>query len=169
MCWFARLRAFHVTLQRLTTLHKFARLRFQTEMLAFLGLQSSLADLCHCSHAFALRRTLKTEQYAFYYESYKRACMFLILEPLWHFCHLGSSPRLISIGQLHALLHLHLRPIYDVVYIEPYSIKDERSYLRVSFTLRCFQRLSLPDVATQLCPWQDNWCTRGLSIPVLSY
>ena len=49
------------------------------------------------------------------------------------------------------------------------SLSDERSYLRGSFTLRCFQRLSRPDVATQLCPWQDNWCTRGLSIPVLSY
>ena len=80
-----------------------------------------------------------------------------------------SSPRLISIGQLHTLLCFHLRPINDVVYIEPYSIKDERSYLRESFTLRCLQRLSRPNVATQLCPWQDNWCTRGSSIPVLSY
>ena len=33
---------------------------------------------------------------------------------------LRSSPRLISTGQLHALPHLHLRPINDVVYIEPY-------------------------------------------------
>ena len=80
-----------------------------------------------------------------------------------------SSPRLISIGQLHASRHFHLRPINDIVYVEPYSLKDERSNLRGSFTLRCFQRLSRPDVATQLCPWQDNWCTRGLSIPVLSY
>ena len=80
-----------------------------------------------------------------------------------------SSPRLISIGQLHTLLRLHLRPINDIVYVEPYSIKDERSNLRESFTLRCFQRLSRPNVATQLCPWQNNWCTRGLSIPVLSY
>ena len=37
------------------------------------------------------------------------------------------------------------------------------------FVLRCFQHLSLPYVATQLCPWQNNWCTRGMSIPVLSY
>ena len=90
------------------------------------------------------------------------ACVFL-----YSFCR--SSPRLISIGQLHASQHFHLRPINDIVYVEPYSIMDERSYLRGSFTLRCFQRLSRPDVATQLCPWQDNWCTRGLSIPVLSY
>ena len=96
------------------------------------------------------------------FSSLTSACVFL-----HSFCR--SSPRLISIGQLHASRHFHLRPINDIVYVEPYSIKDERSYLRGSFTLRCFQRLSRPDVATQLCPWQDNWCTRGLSIPVLSY
>jgi len=44
-----------------------------------------------------------------------------------------------------------------------------RSHLGVGFTLRCFQRLSLPNVATQRCHWRDNWCTRGSSIPVLSY
>ena len=66
------------------------------------------------------------------------------------------SPRLISTGQLHASRRFHLRPIDDVVYIEPYLLKSERSHLRVSFTLRCLQRLSRPDVATQLCPWQDN-------------
>ena len=80
-----------------------------------------------------------------------------------------SSPRLISTGQLHTLLHFHLRPIYVIVYDVPYSMKDERSYLRESFTLRCFQRLSRPHLATQLCRWRDNWCTRGASIPVLSY
>ena len=80
-----------------------------------------------------------------------------------------SSPRAISTGQLHTLLHFHLRPINQVVFLGPYLIKSERSHLRGSFTLRCFQRLSRPYVATQLCPWQDNWCTRGMSIPVLSY
>ena len=80
-----------------------------------------------------------------------------------------TSPRLISIGQLNTSRCVHLRPINDIVYVEPYSLKDERSYLRGSFTLRCFQRLSRPYVATQLCPWQNNWCTRGTSIPVLSY
>jgi len=35
--------------------------------------------------------------------------------------------------------------------------------------LRCFQRLSLPQVANQPCPWRDNWHTRAASIPVLSY
>ena len=80
-----------------------------------------------------------------------------------------TSPRLISIGQLNTSRCVHLRPINDIVYVEPYSLKDERSYLRGSFTLRCFQRLSRPYVATQLCSWQNNWCTRGTSIPVLSY
>ena len=78
---------------------------------------------------------------------------------------LWSSFRLISISQLHTLLRFHLWPIYDIVYVEP----QWRSYLRGSFTLRCLQRLSRPYVATQLCPWQDNWCTRGMTIPVLSY
>ena len=26
-----------------------------------------------------------------------------------------------------------------------------------------------PYLATQLCHWYDNWCTSGMSIPVLSY
>ena len=43
------------------------------------------------------------------------------------------------------------------------------SHLEAGFPLRCFQRLSLPDVANQPCPWQNNWHTRGQSIPVLSY
>ena len=85
------------------------------------------------------------------------------------FIFLRSSPRRISIGQLHTLPCFHLRPINVIVYDAPYSTKDERSYLRGSFTLRCLQRLSRPDIATQLCRWHDNWCTRGLSIPVLSY
>ena len=34
-----------------------------------------------------------------------------------------SSPRVISIGQLNALQHLHLRPIYHVVYMDPYSFR----------------------------------------------
>ena len=44
-----------------------------------------------------------------------------------------------------------------------------KSNLEVGFTLRCFQRLSRPDIATQQCHWRDNWYTRGQSIPVLSY
>jgi hypothetical protein len=39
----------------------------------------------------------------------------------------------------------------------------------VGFALRCFQRLSLPDIATQPCRWRDNWYTMGPFTPVLSY
>ena len=45
----------------------------------------------------------------------------------------------------------------------------ERSHLGVGFTLRCFQRLSGPDVATQRYAWRHNWYTIGPSTPVLSY
>ncbi len=108
--------------------------------------------------ALLMDRTLKTEQRSF-------QCFASVSA---HFLQ-RSSPRLISTGQLHASQRFHLRPIDDVVYIEPYSSRDERSNLRESFTLRCLQRLSRPNVATQLCPWRDNWCTSGSSIPVLSY
>ena len=47
--------------------------------------------------------------------------------------------------------------------------RDGNSLLWVGFTLRCLQRLSRPHFASQLCLWQDNCCTRGASIPVLSY
>ena len=43
------------------------------------------------------------------------------------------------------------------------------SYLEASFTLRCFQRLSLPHLATRRCDWRHNRSTRGTSTPVLSY
>ena len=78
------------------------------------------------------------------------------------------SPRPISIRQLHTLLCFHLEPIYLVVFKGSYHCCG-KSHLEVGFTLRCFQRLSLPYVATQLCLWRDNWYTSGTSIPVLSY
>ena len=48
-------------------------------------------------------------------------------------------------------------------------LSNGKSHLGVGFALRCLQRLSFPYLATQLCRWHDNWCTRGRSIPVLSY
>ena len=41
--------------------------------------------------------------------------------------------------------------------------------LRRGFPLRCFQRLSLPNIATRRCSWRNNRITRGSSTPVLSY
>jgi len=44
-----------------------------------------------------------------------------------------------------------------------------KTNLQASFPLRCFQRLSLPHIATRQCHWRDNRYTRGASTPVLSY
>ena len=81
-----------------------------------------------------------------------------------------SSPRTISTGLLQASLPFQIRPINLVVYQGPYSLKgDGRIHLEAGFPLRCFQRLSDPDVANLQCPWQNNRYTRGPFTPVLSY
>ena len=82
---------------------------------------------------------------------------------------LWSSPRPISDSQLHVLPHFHLCPIYLVVFKGSYWITPGISYLKGGFTLRCLQRLSLPNLATLLCHWYDNRWTSGSSSPVLSY
>ena len=90
----------------------------------------------------------------------------------------GQAERAIRTGQLNALLRLHTQPINVVVFDGPSkglrscSTRTRalgRSNLGACFPLRCFQRLSLPDFATQPCHWRDSWYTRGLFIPVLSY
>jgi hypothetical protein len=81
-----------------------------------------------------------------------------------------ASPRPISTGQLHPSQGFHLRPINPVIYWEPYPLEGGgRPHLGTGFPLRCLQRLSLPNIANQPCPWRDNWHTRGSSVPVLSY
>ena len=85
------------------------------------------------------------------------------LSPLW------SSPRSISNSQLHVLPHFHLCPIYLVVFKGSYFLLEGISHLEGGFTLRCLQRLSLPDLATRPWLWQANRSTSGPSIPVLSY
>ena len=57
----------------------------------------------------------------------------------------------VSTGQLSALLHLHTRPIDLLVLQEPTPCKGRRPHLAEGFTLRCLQRLSRPDLATQRC------------------
>ena len=47
--------------------------------------------------------------------------------------------------------------------------RRERSHLGARFPLRCFQRLSLPNLATRQCHWRDNRNTRDSFTPVLSY
>ena len=80
-----------------------------------------------------------------------------------------QDARAISTGQLHASRRFHLQPIDEVVYLGPSGLASGRTYLKAGFPLRCFQRLSLPHIATLLCRWHDNRSTRGASIPVLSY
>ena len=93
-----------------------------------------------------------------------------------HFCYIlpassafWSSPHPISNSQLHVLPHFHLCPIYLVVFKGVYFTKNGISHLEGGFTLRCLQRLSLPDLATRPWLWQANRSTSGPSIPVLSY
>ena len=64
-----------------------------------------------------------------------------------------SSPRSISNSQLHVLPHFHPCPIYLVVFKGSYSLMWGISHLEEGFTLRCLQRLSLPDLATLPCRW----------------
>ena len=81
-----------------------------------------------------------------------------------------SSPRPVSTGQLSTSRCLHFRPINPVVWLGALPTRGGgRPHLEACFPLRCFQRLSLPDVANQPCSWRNNWHTRGQSVPVLSY
>ncbi len=75
------------------------------------------------------------------------------------FCRGISTPR------LNTLLCFHLVPINVVISHGPQTIP----YLGVGFPLRCFQRLSDPDIATGRCRWYDSPQTRGQFISVLSY
>jgi hypothetical protein len=81
-----------------------------------------------------------------------------------------QAARPVSTGQLHPSRGFHFRPINPVVWLGALPpLGCGRPHLEAGFPLRCFQRLSLPDVANQPCPWRDNWHTRGPSVPVLSY
>jgi hypothetical protein len=82
----------------------------------------------------------------------------------------GQAARPISTGQLHPLPGFHLLPINLVVCEgSSGSFCCGRSHLGASFTLRCIQRLSQPDLTTQRCSWRNNWYISGPSNPVLSY
>ena len=66
----------------------------------------------------------------------------------------GQASRLISTARLSASPRLHLQPIDRMVSPEPSGGPKSpgRSNLEVGFPLRCFQRLSLPDVDTRHMP-----------------
>ena len=78
----------------------------------------------------------------------------LLLQPALRFFWISLRP--ISDSQLHALPHFHLCPIYLIVSKGSYVITHGISHLKGGFTLRCLQRLSLPNLATRLCHWCDN-------------
>ena len=82
---------------------------------------------------------------------------------------LGSSPRPISIGKIkhHCSYTANLSTLSSSRGLT--NFRCGILLLEVGFTLRCLQRLSHPYFASLLCLWQDNSCTRGTSIPVLSY
>ena len=92
-------------------------------------------------------------------------CMILICRLCLSTTGSNQANRAISTGQLNALLHLHLQPIDVVVFHGPQGIPSFEG----GFPLRCFQRLSCPDIATQHYRWHDNWSTSGPFTPVLSY
>ena len=72
--------------------------------------------------------------------------MFIVRTTLC-FC---SNARHISTPPLKPLLALHVVPINVLVSNE----SQMNVNLRNGFALRCFQRLSVPNLATQRCPWQ---------------
>ena len=71
----------------------------------------------------------------------------------------------ISTTWLNALPRLHLSPINLVIFKEAITIPN----LGDCFALRCFQRLSIRNIVTRRCPWQDSRYARGSVISVLSY
>ena len=73
--------------------------------------------------------------------------------------------RTISTPRLKTLLSVHLVPINLIIS----QVSQTIPHLEAGFPLRCFQRLSIPDIATEQCPWQDSSYTRGQFTPVLSY
>ena len=59
----------------------------------------------------------------------------------------------VSTGNLKPFPALQLQPINQVVYLGSFGSKlPWNPRLGQGFTLRCFQRLSVPDMATQPCP-----------------
>ena len=85
------------------------------------------------------------------------------------FAFLRSSPRPISIDKLshHCVYTVNLSTLSSARGLT--SLCCGILFLEGGFTLRCLQRLSRPYFASLLCRWHDNSCTRGTSIPVLSY
>ncbi len=80
-------------------------------------------------------------------------------------CLCDQANRAIRTSKLNTSLYLHTWPIDEVVFLG----SQAKPSFEVSFTLRCFQRLSRPYIATRQCGWRHNRSTRGTFLPVLSY
>ena len=82
-----------------------------------------------------------------------------------------SRFRFISTTWLNALPRLHLSPINLVIFEEALVPQSGTSIPNLGdcFALRCFQRLSIRNIVTRRCPWQDSRYARGSVISVLSY
>ena len=107
----------------------------------------------------SIRRTLKTS-------SLEERCVHGgVVAAHGLLCDGDQADWMISTGKLHASRRFHIRPIDVVVYHDPLA----KPCFEVSFPLRCFQRLSIPHIATLLRGWRHDRSTRGVSIPVLSY
>ena len=64
--------------------------------------------------------------------------------------------------------HLTARVVVERVFTRT-KVVSGKSHLGACFALRCFQRLSLPHLATRRYDWRHNRYTSGASTPVLSY
>ena len=73
--------------------------------------------------------------------------------------------RAISTPLLNALLRFHIVPINVIISYDPQTISN----LGTGFPLRCFQWLSIPNIATGQSDWRQSPYTRGSFTPVLSY
>src|SRR3989344_2413290 len=80
-----------------------------------------------------------------------------------------SRFRFISTTWLNPLRGLHLSPINLVIFEEALgTFVPSIPNLGDCFALRCFQRLSIRNIVTRQCPWQDSRYARGSVISVLS-
>ena len=135
--------------------------KFGSDLLSHMTLCSIIGDEeLNCRVRYGIGCTLFSMAAKKYELSGKKEVSFLFEK---------QDSRAISTGQLHTSRRFHLQPINEVVFLCPYRIASGRTYLEAGFPLRCFQRLSLPHIATLPCRWRDNRSTRGASIPVLSY
>jgi len=76
----------------------------------------------------------------------------------------------VSTGKLRGFRRFHIQPINLVVYQGSLTGYPARKPdLEGGFTLICLQRFAFPNLATQRCPWRDNWYTIGSFLKILSY